>query len=160
AYAQPAAPALPDTELAAAKALFRRGVELLDAGDVEHALGFFLASRKMVPSGRNIANAAICLERLGRYDEALAMLEELYTKHISDLDEADRTTILPVMQALRGKVGELVVRADVEGATVYVDEQVRGQLPLAGRLRVNAGSHRVRVLKEGYETVVVTVDVA
>jgi hypothetical protein len=155
-----AAPPPDDAKLAEAKALFRRGVELLDVEDAEHALLWFVRSRATVPSGRNTANAAICLERLGRYDEALAMFEELYAKYISDLGEADRTTILPVMQALRGKVGNLAITADVDGASVEVDGRARGRLPLAGRLRVNAGKHVVRVLKDGYEAVEVTVDVA
>src|SRR5262249_48881706 len=119
--------------------------------DIERALDRFLRSRARVPSGKNTVNAAICLNRLGRYDEALEMFEEVVTKHMADLREADRATIAPAMQALRQKVGTLEISVDVEGAAVHVDSRARGRLPLAVPLRVNAGIHRIRVIKEGYE---------
>jgi tetratricopeptide (TPR) repeat protein len=72
-----------------AKELFRRGVTLLTAGDTERALESFLGSRALVPSGKNTANAAICLERLGRYDEALEMYEEVLARFSKDLDDED-----------------------------------------------------------------------
>jgi hypothetical protein len=157
ARAQPARPS--DAALAEAKSLFRQGVALFEAGDVERALDFFQRSRALVASGRNTTNAAVCLDRLGRHDEALEMFEELFTRHLSDLSESDRATVAPTMRALRGKVGALSITASAEGAAVHVDGRARGRLPLAGPLRVNAGSHRVRVLKDGYEVYEAGVDV-
>src|SRR3954470_16265602 len=61
----------PAAHLALAKDLFRKGVALLQADDVERALSYFLRSRTEQASAKNTGNAAICLSRLGRYDEAL-----------------------------------------------------------------------------------------
>src|SRR5678816_3105355 len=55
----------PEDRAAQARELNRQGVKLLDAGDTERALDFFLRSRALAPSTKNTANAAICLDRLG-----------------------------------------------------------------------------------------------
>src|SRR5262245_43588266 len=84
-----------EAKLAEAKELFRSGVKMFEARDFERALHYFLRSRATYPSGKNTVNAAICLDRLGRYDEALELYEEVLTKFGADLDEASRTALAP-----------------------------------------------------------------
>src|SRR5262249_9943502 len=67
----------PEEAHAEAKELFNRGLRLLDAGDLSRALEYFLRSRALSPGKGNTANAAYCLDRLGRFDEALELYEEL-----------------------------------------------------------------------------------
>jgi hypothetical protein len=141
-----------------AKSLFREGNALLAAGDAERALERFLASREALASGKNTANAAICLERLGRYDEALEMYEELLARFSADLDEQDRQSLAPIMTRLRAGLGSLDVSADVE-AQLTIDGKPRGKLPRTTPLRALPGKRRVRVVKEGYRTFDVVVDV-
>jgi hypothetical protein len=141
-----------------AKSLFREGNALLAAGDAERALERFLASREALASGKNTANAAICLERLGRYDEALEMYEELLARFSADLDEQDRQSLAPIMTHLRAGLGSVDVSADVE-AQVTIDGKPRGKLPRATALRALPGKRRLRVVKEGYRTFDVVVDV-
>lgn len=159
AAAQPAAPPADDTKLAEAKELFHRGLALLDIDDPERALDYFMRSRDLVASSNNTANAAICLDRLGRYDEALELYEELLVKFGDDLDEEDRAVIGPAMAALRQKVGNVQVSANVEG-TVVIDGRTRGKLPGATLIRVTAGRHSIRVTKDGYVAYEGNVEVA
>jgi hypothetical protein len=142
-----------------AKALFREGNALLSAGDAEHALERFLQSRQAVASGKNTANAAICLERLGRYDEALEMYEELLSRFFGDLDQQDREKLAPIMASLRARLGSLDVSSNVEGLLI-VDGKPRGHLPRTTALRVLAGKRVIRVLQEGYRTFEAEVQVA
>jgi hypothetical protein len=151
--AQPAAEPLEE-----AKALFREGVALLNAGDPERALESFLKSRAIVPSGKNTANAAICLERLGRYDEALELYEELLARFAGDLDQQDREKLAPIMATLRERLGRLDISATVDAALV-VDGKPRGNLPRTTPLRLLPGKHRVRLIKDGYRTFERDVDV-
>lgn len=132
-----------------AKELFRQGVTLLDAGDTERALEHFLRSRELVPSGKNTVNAAICLELLGRYDEALELYEEVGVRFARDLEEQDRTNLAPVMQSLRTRIGYLDLSANVEGL-VTIAGRPRGRLPLRTALRVLPGSPMLRITQEGY----------
>ncbi len=143
--------AQPAEQLEEAKALFREGVALLNAGDPERALELFLKSRAIVPSGKNTANAAICLERLGRYDEALELYEELLARFAADLDHQDREKLAPIMATLRERLGRLDISATVDAALV-VDGKPRGNLPRTTPLRLLPGKHRVRLVKEGYRT--------
>jgi len=156
AMAQTTPPPDASTALTSAKELFRQGVTLFNAGDVEHALDYFLRSRAAFPSGKNTVNAAICLDRLGRYDEALELYEEILTKFGAELDAASRADIGPAMAALRGKVGSIDISANVAGA-ILIDGRGRGKLPLTSPVRVLAGKHVVRVLKDGYVTAEVPV---
>lgn len=145
--APPATP--PRTDLEAAKDLFRKGNALLQAGDNERALEFFLRSRAVVASVPNTLNAAIALDRLGRFDEALEMYERLVTELSSSLEDDDKRAVAAAMSTLRRKVGSLDVAANVEG-TLVVDGRKRGTLPLTSPVRVLPGRHVVRVLKDGY----------
>jgi PEGA domain len=142
-----------------AKALFREGNALLTAGDPERALERFLQSREAMASGKNTANAAICLERLGRYDEALDMYEELLARFAKDLDEQDRQNLAPIMANLRGRLASIDISSNVEGL-VIVDGKARGRLPRTTALRVLAGKRLIRVVHEGYHAFELVLEVA
>jgi PEGA domain len=144
--------------LSSAKELFRQGVVLLDAGDLDGALRFFLRSRDVLPSSKNTTNAAICLDRLGRYDEALEMYEELLAKFSAELDAEDRANIGPALAGLRLKVASVTISANVQGLVV-IDGRERGKLPLDGPLKVLGGHHVLRILKDGYGTFEKSLDV-
>lgn len=145
--------------VAQAKELFRSGVALFEAGDVARALDYFRRSRALFPSTQNGVNAAICLDRLGRYDEALELYEEVMTLHRGDLSEQERAAIVPILSALRGKVGTIELSSNVAG-TVFIDGRLRGQLPLGAPLRVTPGKRVLRVAKESYATFEQTVTIA
>jgi hypothetical protein len=154
----PAAPAFsagsrapPASAVEEARAELRKGLALFQAGDPERALGFFLRSRAIFPAKGNTLDAAICLDRLARYDEALELYEEVVATFGTAFNDDERTSVPRAMTALRGRVGSLVVLANVDGAVV-VDGRARGKLPLAAALRVMPGRHQVRVLKDQYAT--------
>ncbi|MBI4701380.1 MAG: PEGA domain-containing protein [Deltaproteobacteria bacterium] len=113
-----------------------------------------------MPSVANTQNAAICLDELGRYDEALELYEDLITRFREEISEEDRAAVAPDMQRLRGQVGSIDVLANVGQAAIVIDGRARGRLPLVSPIRVMPGRHDVRVLKEGYETFQSTVEVA
>lgn len=140
-----------------AKELFFRGVKLLEAGDAERALDAFLRSRATIPRRGNTLNAALCLEKLGRADEALELYEDVIARFASDLPAPEKAALTATMSELRGKLGAVVVNANITGASVQIDGRPRGTLPLSSSIRVSAGSHTLRVVKNGYETLVQTI---
>jgi len=156
ARADPPAPAEPaakpdEQKLSEAKELFKQGNSLRAAGDVERALDFYLRSRALVASVPNTLNAALCLDQLGRFDEALDLYEELLTRFAGELSDEDRQAIGPAMTALKRRLGSLDVAANVSGA-LLVDGRARGTLPLTSALPVIPGEHLVRIVKDGYDT--------
>lgn len=158
ASASASATASPDSQLEKARALFRSGVAVLQTGDYERALDLFLRSRDAYPSPQNSMNAAACLYRLGRFDESLELYETTLATLSDKLDESDRAAIATAVGELRPKVANLDVSANVDGA-IIIDGRQRGKLPLAGTLRLLAGSHVVRIVKDGYRTYETTVEI-
>ncbi len=134
-----------------AKSLFRNGIAMFDAGDYERALDFFQRSREAYPSPLNWMNVALCLDKLGRFDEALDAYETTLVTFGDALDPSDRAAIASATSVLRGKVARLDVSANATG-TVLVDGRERAKLPLKDPIRVLAGHHVVRVVKDGYKT--------
>lgn len=162
ALSDPAAARTPE-ELAAAateaKLLNRQGVEMLKAGDNDRALDYFTRSRTVLPTSKNTTNAAITLDRLGRYDEALELYEQVLLKYAGDLDDEDRDALGPAMAALRELVGSVTVSSNA-GGEVFVDNRSRGKLPFVVPIRVLEGHHTVRVVRVGYVPFEAAFDVA
>ena len=136
-------------QLQQAKEQFRMGVARLNAGDTAGALNDFQRSRELRPSGKNTVNAAICLERLERYDEALDLYEEVLTRFASDLEAEDRENLGPVMAALRAKLSYIELSANVPG-DVTLAGRARGRLPFKTPLRVLPGQPTLRIVNDGY----------
>lgn len=163
AVAADPAPARTPEELAAAaaesKLLNRQGVEMLKAGDNDRALDYFTRSRAVLPTSKNTTNAAITLDRLGRYDEALELYEQVLLRYAGDLDDEDRDALAPAMAALRELVGNVTVSSNV-GGEVFIDNRSRGKLPFVVPIRVLEGHHTVRVERVGYASYESSFDVA
>jgi hypothetical protein len=139
--------------------LLKKGVALFKAGEYARALDFFLQSREALPRPGNTINAALCLEKLQRLDEALELYDEVLARFGGELDDADRTAVTAAIGRLRPKVGAVVVSANVVGATVLVDGRARATLPLGPPILAVAGKHVVRVVKDGYVTWEGSIDV-
>lgn len=153
----------PDAEVDAkrtqARALFESGIAHFDRGEFSAALADFVRSREILPTRSATKNAGVCLRREGRYDEALEMFEALL-REFKDLPPADRSFAEKEIESLRGLVGSLEITGAEPGASIVIDGRARGDYPPPAPLRVPAGSHVVRVYKEGFAPFERRVDVA
>jgi hypothetical protein len=155
----PAAPApASDAKKEEAKARFERGMTLFDKKVWDAALVEFLESRAAFPTRSNTQNAAICLRNLNRFDEALDMFEALL-KEFPTLPPTDRSAVEKEIGELQQLVGAIEIRAQESGALITIDGRERGTTP-APALRVAAGTHVMRVYKEGFAPVEKRVEVA
>jgi len=149
AAAAPAASAAPDpAKRKEAEAVFRRAIKLFEDQRWDAALTEFRASLALYPTRAATLNTSICLEKLGRFDEAVTVLENGLAQTTWSADDA--AAITKKLETLRTLVGEVTVTSNVEGADVLVDSVLRGTTPLAAPLRVGSGSHRIRVEKPGH----------
>ncbi|XXY44649.1 kelch repeat-containing protein [Sorangium sp. So ce269] len=149
-----------ENPVAEARAHFERGLELYRQGAWEAALAEFLASRQVYPTWSATSSAALCLQELRRYDEALALFETLLSDFSQKLPPDTRSAAQQAVVRLRGLVGTVDIAGAEIGASVMVDGHRRGDYPLPAPLRVAAGSHVIRVYKEGFEPFETRVDVA
>jgi hypothetical protein len=143
-----------------AKERFLRGLELAAQDDWDGALVEFLSSRELFPTRVALSNIPISLRHLKRYAEAIDAYAELEQKFGSALTPDDRKRMEDAVAELRTFVGELAVTSDQPGSTVVIDGQQRGTTPLPAPLVVNAGTHSVRVSREGFESFEAQVPVA
>jgi hypothetical protein len=159
--AQPASDEPTDKEEQEARDRYQRGREFYLSGELDKALAEFLASKKLRPSyTAATSSAALTLQRLKRYDEALEMFEALLRDFGSVLPANAKQDALRQVDELRQLVGLIEVDGAEPGAAIAIDGRQRGDYPLPAPVRVSSGSHTVRVFKEGFEPVEARVAVA
>ena len=142
-----------------ARERFTKGLALTKEGAWAAALAEFIASRSLHPTRVAASNAAFCYRKLQRYDESLATYEGLLRDY-PDLPAKEKEEVQRAVSELRPLVGTIDVDAAEPGAAIVVDGSLRGTYPLTAPLRISAGSHIVRVHKEGFEPFETRVDLA
>lgn len=152
--------AAPDpAKRAEAEEHFNKGLKLLAEDAWQAALAEFLLSRELFPTRTALNNAAFCLRKLGRFDEALDLYEALlreYPNQAADKKEASQKEVAE----LRRLVGTVDVTGAEPGASIIVDGRARADYPLIDPLRVSAGTHTIRVFKQGFEAFETAIEVA
>jgi PEGA domain len=132
-----------------ARERFMRGVALFEDGAFDGALVEFRASRQRFPTRVATRNEAICLRELGRFDEALDVLELLQLK-FDGMNEKWRAMVSRDMAEVSTRVGRVRLDVNEPGATIILSGRTRGTTPLGSSLRVTSGSHPIRIDKPGF----------
>jgi len=144
---------------AEAEERFKRGLELLKEEAWTAALAEFARSRELYPTRTATNNAAVCLRKLKRFDEALDMYETVlreFPNMPADKKEAAQREVAE----LRQLVGTIDITGAVPGASIVVDGKPRADYPIIDPLRVSSGTHSVRLFKQGFEPFEIAVEVA
>lgn len=160
------APSAPDAERVPtaaekeeARSHFEKGLALMGEDAWAAALAEFLLSIELYPTRNARINSAACYQKLQRFDDALDSYEELLRAY-PNLPADDKVLAQRAITELRTRVGTFDVVGGEPGATIVVSGQTRGELPLVAPLRAAAGSHVVRIFKEGFEPFETRVDLA
>jgi hypothetical protein len=137
-----------------ARALNRKGVELLDQRDFIGALEAFRAAYARFPSVKILLNIGTASRNLGRYAEAA----EAYERYLSDpaADPQKKPEVTDLLQKLDLGLGRLRLDIDPADARCFLDGK-----PVSGRLvRIEPGTHALVAEKGGFVTMNQTVTVA
>ncbi|WP_437280352.1 PEGA domain-containing protein [Sorangium sp. So ce375] len=145
---------------AEAEARFYRGKKLADDGAWNAALAEFLASRELYPGSSATIGAAVCLKHLQRFDEALDLFEILLRDFSDSLSADVKASAQREAAELRSLIGTIVIQRVARGAAITLNGRSRGVHPSNSSFRVPAGSHILRVDKEGFEPFETRVTVA
>lgn len=138
---------------------FDKAVTLQEEEAWAPALAEFRESLTLFPTRAATKNAAVCLQKLERYDEALEMFQALL-RDFPNLTAEDKALAERAISRLTGLVGAIQITLAEKGASVVVDGRPRGETPLQGPLQVSAGSHVIRVYKDGYLPFETSLDIA
>src|SRR5262249_34016517 len=136
---KPPSTSVRDTQLA--KEHFQRGVALMNDEKWEAAYAEFKESLKLHVTFYGTLNAAYCLKNLGRFDEALKMYEIALHDFADRLTEDQKRLAAQRIDEFKNSTGVIEIEGAVPGATVVLDEVLRGEIPLGAPLRVKVGTH-------------------
>ncbi|MBK8255377.1 MAG: PEGA domain-containing protein [Polyangiaceae bacterium] len=142
-----------------ARSHFEKGLTLMGEEAWAAALAEFLLSLDLYATRNALINAGACYQKLQRFDDALDAYERLMRTY-PNLPADDKALAQKAITELRARVGTFDVVGGEPGATIVVSGQTRGELPLVAPLRAGAGSHVIRVFKEGFEPFETRVDLA
>ncbi|HTJ82023.1 MAG TPA: PEGA domain-containing protein [Polyangiaceae bacterium] len=101
-------------------------------------------------------NRGRALEALGRYPDALHMLEA-FMKEASPELRARVPKLDELVAQIQSRVARLSVKVDAKDASVQLGAENIGDAPLVDK-EVNAGKARLEITAEGYEPLVLQVD--
>jgi PEGA domain-containing protein len=159
AHAEPSGAPADQPGTRGAKDHYLRGIEFARAHSWANALAEFNASLALRRTSAASMNAAYCLQQLGRNAEALALYRIVLRDFDTALVDQERASVRASIAELELSVGHLALSCDVPDALVLVDDEARGKTPI-GELLLDPGLHVLRVLKEGYEPVQVSLTIA
>lgn len=135
-----------------AKEHFETGLRLYEDGDYALALIEFERAYSFVPDFRVLYNIGQVSIQLARYARASQALEQYLKNGGAKIPAARVTSVRNDMKMLEGRTAHLLVKSNVDGAEILLDEAILGKTPISEPLLVDAGEHRVSVQKSGYVT--------
>jgi len=139
---------------------FNRGVDLFNTKMYEAALAEFLESYSIKPNWAVLYNIGVCHYLLGRYDDAIANLEEYLEKGGGWVPPQREALVKNLLTSMESMVGFLVIRSDKAGAIVWIDGRQALETPVGKPVRVTAGMHSLSAYLEGHEPYLTEVSVA
>lgn len=85
---------------------------------------------------------------------------EAFLREFPDAPAREKEAVQRDVAELRRMLGTINIEGAEPGAAIAIDGRNRGEYPVVEPLRVSAGSHMIRVVKEGFEPFQARVDVA
>jgi hypothetical protein len=139
------------------EAFLERGIELRKEHRDAEALEQFRQAEALNPTPKVKAQIALAEHALGRWVDAERDLVAALARP-DDPWIASRATVLrSSLEFIRKHLGTLIVRANVDGAELWINGERRGELP-KDRIRVVAGPLHLQVSAKGYAPVYRTMD--
>lgn len=134
-----------------ARTRFQRGVDLYRDGSFDAALAEFTKAYELSPNYRVLYNIAQVQSERHDYVAALNLFEKYLREGGTEVPADRREQVTKEITALKGRVAQVTVSADADGAELLVDGVSAGTLPLTEPVIVNAGVRQLQVRKAGYE---------
>ena len=135
-----------------AKEHFETGLRLYEDGDYSLALIEFERAYSYIPDFRVLYNIGQVSIQLGRYARASQALEQYLKDGGPKVNQARVTAVHGDLKMLEGRTAHLMVKSNVEGADVLLDNSLLGKTPISEPVLVDAGEHRITLKKDGFVT--------
>lgn len=134
-------------------------LELVKQRKLQAALEQFFVANRLAPNPNIVFNIALCLDKLGRPEEAFVYYRQLARR--PDLEAADRRRVRAALARLEPRIARLEVITEPAGAVIYIDRKALGRFGRSPRVvAVKPGQRRVLVEKQKYRPARATARVA
>lgn len=143
-------PSLADRLTGDAKEAYEAGRRLYESGDYSGALEKFQSASRASGYSRLLWNAAVCERAMQHYARAIALVRRYLASHSSFITPEAERDARDFLAAAETRTAPFDVQASEEGASVTVDGEPQGSTPLAADTRIDLGTHRVTVTKDGF----------
>jgi hypothetical protein len=128
---------------------FDRGVDYYRDGNINAALIEFKRAYDVAPNFRVLYNLGQVANALNDYVEAQRYYQRYLQDGGSEVDAERRAEVNAQISKLSGRIANLTVLCNVDGAQIYLDDVPVATTPLSGPLRVSAGTRRVSAAVSG-----------
>lgn len=143
-----------------AAAHFDRGITFFNEERYDAALAELARAYELAPAHQTLYNLARVHAALGHAVEATRAYERYLQEAGEEIDARRRREAQAALDEQRARVGHLMVRVDVSGATIAVDGVDVATTPLNVPIPLSAGTHTVEVHAPGREAVRRAVSIA
>lgn len=155
-----AKPAPSPAQVKEASSHFERGVKLYGEGDYAGSLVEFKRAYEIAPSYKVLFNLGQAAFELKDYVSAQNAFEQYLSEGGEKIDAARKKKVNQYLSDLKTRVAHVRVKLTADGAEVQVDDAPVGKSPISDPLVVNVGRRKITVVKEGFQPVVKTIDLA
>ncbi|MEO7096905.1 MAG: PEGA domain-containing protein [Polyangiales bacterium] len=132
---------------------FEIGLKLYGEKVYESALIEFETSYKLSPRASALRNVAQCHRDLTHFAQAHETYARLLAAHGAQLAPKENAAIVKAMKDLEVVTGTVELTVNEPGASVQFDARAIGVTPLDKPFRADVGTHKLRVLKSGFEPI-------
>jgi hypothetical protein len=143
-------PPLAETLVGDAKQDYDAGKSLFEAGDYAGALSKFQSASRASGDPRLFWNQAVCERAMQHYARAIALVHRYLDSHSPLIGPDAAHSAQDFLSAAEARTARLDVEANEPGAIVSVDGEAQGAVPLGGEARIDLGTHRLTVSKDGF----------
>lgn len=145
--------------LAEARTRYEKGKQLYSEGAFDAALAELQRSYDLAPSYKILYNIALVQRARNDFAGSLGAYEKYLADGSKELAAARKQDVQKEIDTLRTLVAKAVVKTNVEGAEISLDDSPVGKSPISV-LVLNPGAHRISASKEGRQNVVRVIKVA
>lgn len=143
-----------------AKEAYTSATLLFHNGDFAGAATKYDQAHELSGDPRLLFNMAICEKNLRAYARMQRHLQQFEHDAGSDISQEAKDSADAALAATAELVGSLTVQSNVDGATLTIDGEAVGTMPLASPIVVDLGKHALSLAKPDYQTATSTVDIA
>ena len=135
-------------------------IELFEARDFQGARVEFMRAWELSRNPRVLFNVGVCDKNLRRYARAAVVWRQQLETGRDQLSDDEARSTQGAIAAVEPFVSSLTVHANVEGATLLIDDENAGQTPILAPVPIDVGRHTLRLRKPGYQDHVQELEIA